>query len=465
MNMKKTFAVLLLLLCLAASLFVSPALALEEPTVRAKAAILMNAEDGEVYFGLHEELPLPPASTTKVMTCLLAFEAVERGEVSLSDAVTASSSFQFDLAADGSSANIQPGETMSLEDLLYCALVCSANEACNIIGEYVSGGSITAFVSSMNARAKELGCTNTHFANAHGLPAGQHYASAHDLARITAAALRFPKFVEIVNTVSREIPATNLSDARMIRTSNNMINPNQEKYYYSEASGVKTGSTSEAGYCLISSTEVDGETIVSVVLGCEAIPQADESYEIQSFTESKTLLQWMKKNYARRTVVAVTDLVCEVPVLLGEGTDAVVVRPEKGIELLLPKDVEPAGMVRTSIIYSEQPGAEPVTAPVSAGQVLGEMTLRYQGKELGPIPLVANTSVSLSRVAYIKSEIHNVLSQPWVKWTFFGFVTILVLYFIFVIRYNVVKHKRRRAAYEAAKRGASNAAPHTRRPD
>ena len=463
MHIRKLFAILLIAVCLALSLPLSAAQALDEPVVRAKAAILMNAENGEVYFSLQKDAALPPASTTKVMTALLAFEAVERGEIALSDMVTASSSSQYDLVEDGSTANIEPGETMSLEDLLYCAMVCSANEACNIIAEYVSGGSISSFVDSMNARARELGCTNTHFVNAHGLPAQRHYSSAHDLARIAAAALRFPKFVEIVNTVSREIPPTNMSDARMIRTSNNMINPNQEKYYYSEASGVKTGSTGEAGYCLISSTEVDGETIVSVVLGCESIPQADQSYEIQSFTETKTLLQWMQKNFAMRTVVAVTDLVCEVPVLLGEGTDAVVVRPQNGIEMLLPKDLDPASMEKTSVIYSEQPGAEPVTAPVSAGQVLGEMSLRYQDKELGPIPLVANTSVSLSRVAYIKNEIHGVLSQSWVKWTFFGFVSILVLYFIFVIRYNIVKRKRRRAAYEAAKRGAPNAAPRERR--
>ena len=463
MILKKTISILLTVFLLAALLLPAPALALEEPVVRAKAAILMNAESGEIYYGLHEDQSLPPASTTKVMTSLLALEAVERGDVALSDVVTASTTFQVDLEADGSTANIAPGEMLSLEDLLYCALVCSANEACNIIAEYVSGGSLSAFVAEMNARAKELGCTHTHFSNAHGLPAAQHYTSAHDLAIITAAALRFPKFVEIVNTVSREIEATNLSDKRVIRTSNNLINPDQEKYFYREASGVKTGSTSEAGYCLISSTEVDGETIVSVVLGCEAIPQADQSYEIQSFTESKTLLQWMQKNYAMRTVVSVTDLVCEVPVLLGEGTDAVVVRPESGIEMLLPKDLDLASIEKKNVVYSLEAGAEPVTAPVSAGQVLGEMTLRYQGKELGPIPLVANTSVSLSRLAYIKNQIHEVLSQSWVKWTFFGFIAILVLYFVFVIRYNIVKRKRRRAAYEAAKRGGTNAAPRIRR--
>ena len=458
MIVKKIVSVLLIALCLGAA-FLPSALALEDPEVPARAAILMNAETGDIYYGLNEDVPQPPASTTKVMTCLLAFEAIERGDIALSDMVTASETSQSDLAADGSTQNIGPGETMSLEDLLCCALICSANEACNIIGEYVSGGSLADFVAMMNTRARELGCENTHFVNAHGLPAEQHYSSAHDLARIAAQALKYPKFVEIVNTVSMEIEATNMSDKRVIHTSNNLIDPRQEKYYYSEASGVKTGSTSAAGYCLISSTTVDGDVIVSVVLGCEAIPQPDESYDIQSFIASKNLLQWMNQNYARRTVVSVTDLVCEVPVLLGEGTDAVVVRPQSGIELLLPKDVDPSSLEKTTVVYSQEPGAEPVTAPVSSGDVLGEMSLRYQGKEYGPIPLVANTSVSLSRIAYIKNEIHNALSQSWVKWTFFGFIAIIVLYFVFVIRYNTLKRKRRRAAYEASKRGGTNASP------
>ncbi|MDR0819236.1 MAG: serine hydrolase, partial [Oscillospiraceae bacterium] len=171
----------------------------EEFDVAAGAAVLMDADSGEVFYSKNPHEPRPPASTTKLMVGLLAMEAVESGAVSLNDKVTASENARFDLTWDSSTAGIQPGEVMTLNDLLYCALVISANEACNVIAEYISGD-VASFVQLMNHRAMELGCKDTNFVNTHGLPHVDHLSSAYDLALIARESLKHPTLVQITDT-------------------------------------------------------------------------------------------------------------------------------------------------------------------------------------------------------------------------------------------------------------------------
>ena len=182
----------------------------EDPNILAKAALLVDANTGLPIYAKNEHEELYPASLTKIMTALLVFEAIEDGKLSMDQMLTASSSALMGLADDGSTAGIQVGETMSVQNLLYCMLVVSANEACNILAEAVSG-SVSAFVDAMNAKAKELGCENTHFVNPNGLHDPQHYTSAWDLYLITAAAMQYDGFMTICDTAHVVIPATNMS--------------------------------------------------------------------------------------------------------------------------------------------------------------------------------------------------------------------------------------------------------------
>jgi D-alanyl-D-alanine carboxypeptidase (penicillin-binding protein 5/6) len=161
--------------------------ALEDPDVGAHAIVLVDMNANQNLFSRNADAKVYPASLTKVMTALLAAEAIEAGRVSLYDPVTASADSTFDITPDSSTAHISPGEVMTLQDLLYCALVASANEACNIIAEYISG-SIPAFVEGMNARAAELGCAETHFTNTHGLPDENQYTTAGDFSLIAREA-------------------------------------------------------------------------------------------------------------------------------------------------------------------------------------------------------------------------------------------------------------------------------------
>ncbi|MBR2879588.1 MAG: D-alanyl-D-alanine carboxypeptidase, partial [Oscillospiraceae bacterium] len=199
--MKKIkFLPLFLILVIMTSIFLAPsALALEEPALSCPTVLVLDRDTGEVLLERNADSKVYPASITKIMTVLLAVEAIENGDAFITDEVTASANVTFDLVADGSSAGIMVGETMTLESLLYAAMLSSANEACNIIAEHI-GGSIPDFVDMMNERALELGCEATHFVNTHGLPDDNHYTTARDLAAITCYALNNPTFAKIVAT-------------------------------------------------------------------------------------------------------------------------------------------------------------------------------------------------------------------------------------------------------------------------
>ena len=170
--------------------------AYEDFTLDAKAGLLIEANTGEILYEKNAHQENFPASLTKVMVALLVFEAIDEGKIALTDSVTATESAFEGLSSDGSTANIVPGETMTVEQLLNCMLIVSANEACNILGETLYG-SVDAFVARMNERAAELGCEHTHFANATGLHNSQHYTTAWDLYLITREALKHDKFMEI----------------------------------------------------------------------------------------------------------------------------------------------------------------------------------------------------------------------------------------------------------------------------
>ena len=441
---------LLAALVLLYALLPLPAQALELPYLNAKAAVLMDAYSGEMLFSQNADTPLYVAGLTAMMTCLLAAEAVERGEIDYTDMVTASNTSHNDITADASIQNIVPGETVRLDNLLYCALVGSASEACNIIGEYVAGGSAADFVASMNRRAVELGCTNTRFMNMHGLPAENHYSTAHDMALIASEFVRHDKLMDISNTVSKEIPSTNYSDARYLSSGNYILRTDYTRYYYSYASGIKSSYTEEAGYCLASSVKTDDTYVVSIVLGCEMVEADDGYFDIQSFVQTKKLFKWFFENYSLRYVVNPIEPVAEVPLSMGDGLDTVVVCASDGLALFLPNEMDISQSFRRDIrIYSQEEAAEPLVAPVYRGQVLGEVTVTaVDGTVYGPYSLTANTDVEVSRYALMQARIRETLSSRWLKLTILIVVLIVALYIAFVIRYNVIRAKRRKALQE-----------------
>ncbi len=416
------------------------------PEIDARAAVLMDAESGDLLYSLQPDDPVYAAGLTVMMTALLAAEAVEAGDIDYADLVEATDSVRTDISEDAAIQGIEPGESMSLLHLLYCALIGSGSDACNVIGTYVGEGSLSHFVDRMNARAGELGCKNTRFGNTHGLPHAGQQTTARDMARIAAAFVKHEELMNIVNTISIDIPATNISGVRHLNNGNYILRSDYTRYYYSYASGIKSSYTDEAGFCLASAVKTDDSYVVSIVLGCVSKESESGFMDIQSFVQTRALFQWFGQNYGLREIVNPMAPIHEVKVELGEGSDTVVVCAEGNLSLFLPNDLVIEEHYKRNIkIYSEQPGAEPLQAPVERGQVLGEMTVTDDaGKVYGPFKLVANTSITVSRFSVLQHKLKETFSRPFWKYVIWGIIGIIVIYAVLVIRYNVIRARYRK---------------------
>lgn len=376
------------------------------PAVKATAALLVDVQYGTVLYDQSAHEKRYPASITKVMTALLVVEAIARGELEPSTVLTASQSSLEDITNESSSMNLQVGETVTVEELLYCLLVSSANDAANLLAENVSG-SIPAFVDAMNTRAQELGMTGTHFANPHGLHQDNHYTTAYDIYLMTRKAMEFPLFQKIVATSRHTVPATNLSKERTLFSTNALISSwRYTGYTYSPAKGVKTGYTPEAGQCLVSYAQSSGRSLIAVVLGADVI-YTDTSEDRRQFTESRRLLRHGFNDFKVQTLIGPGALMSEVPVRLSKTVPYVVAQPNKTIEAILPSSFDPQ-FLKTTVNLS----AEYVEAPVKQGQVLGNVSVTYMDVPYGQADLVAANAVPVSVPKLLLARVWGFISSP-----------------------------------------------------
>lgn len=247
--------------------------------VKSKAAILMNAKTGRVLYAKNANLPLPPASTTKVATALFILSQYED---SLQEKVVAKEDClkmvgpdlpersgytlpPYQLISDGSSINLKTGEIFSVHELLQGLMIRSGNDAANVLAAHFAP-TIDDFVEQMNSYLKEIGCLNTEFVNPHGIHHPQHKTTAYDLAVMTAVAMELPIFRQIVRSTAFTRPKTNKQPAAVLSQTNQLLRPSSP-YYYPKAIGVKTGYMSKAGYNLVSAAEQEGRELIAVVLG------------------------------------------------------------------------------------------------------------------------------------------------------------------------------------------------------
>ena len=226
----------------------TPSVSVTKPTIASEGAVLLNASTGEVLFEKNGTSRFYPASITKLMTALLTAE-----NCALNDTVTFSKSATTNLESGAVTLNLVEGDKLTVEQCLYALMLKSANEVANGLAEHISG-SVSAFADKMNARAKELGCTDTHFANPNGLNNEQHYTTPRDMALIARAAFQNPTVVKAASTLSYQIPATKKAAARTISMGHKMLYPNDSRYYQGVVAG-KTGYTSKAGFRILTYKE------------------------------------------------------------------------------------------------------------------------------------------------------------------------------------------------------------------
>ena len=361
----KRMAVTLLALVLVVGMLPVTAGALELD-VAGKGAVLMDMTTGTVLYEKNPHERLSPASVTKVMTMLLIMEAIDSGRIGWDDMVTASEAAA---AKGGSQIYLKVGESMTVRDLVKSIAVSSANDAACAMAEHIAG-SESAFVSLMNQRAKELGMNDTHFVNCTGLDdadeAKAHLTSAYDIAIMSRELLKNHPDITKFTTIWMDT----------IRNGEfGLSNTNKMVRFYDGCTGLKTGFTSGAGYCLSASAQREGLQLIAVVMGCE-------SSKVR-FAACKSMLDYGFANYALVQPELPDSMV--VPVKLGIA-DSVNAVPAQTGEMLIDKGQKSS--VTTEVVLDEE-----VTAPVSQGQRLGTLTIKAGEQILAEIPMIAENGV------------------------------------------------------------------------
>ncbi len=335
-------------------------------SVPGKSAVLMDIATGTILYESNAHEPLPPASVTKVMTMLLIMEAIDSGKIDWNQQVTASEAAA---AKGGSQIYLKVGESMRVADMVKSIAVSSANDCACAMAEHIAG-SESAFVDMMNARAQELGMKDTHFVNCTGLDdddnAKEHLTSAYDIAIMSRQLMKYHPDIQKYTTIWMDT----------VRNGEfGLSNTNKLVRFYEGATGLKTGFTSKAGYCLSATAQREGLGLVAVVMGCATSQER--------FAACKSMLDYGFANYA--VVAPEMPEKAVVPVKLGLMKEAEAV-PGEDTPLLVDK----AQRNRITVDVAVEPE---VTAPVSKGQRLGTMTIRSGEQVLRQIPLVAKEEI------------------------------------------------------------------------
>ena len=338
----------------------------------AESVYLFNLDTGKPILEQNAEQPRYIASLTKMMTALLFLESGKDLNESITIPAPLTQEFKDIQNANGSTMNLRIGETIRRIDLLYGLLVASANDAASVIAMDVSDGNLPAFVNRMNERARELGCTSTSFTCVHGLYDYGNVSSAEDLAKIAAACHANETYMQVANTLTYTLPATNLhQNERQITSTNLMLNP-EYAYYRDYIRGMKTGFTTLAGRCYTTFAEKDGHTYGLVVLGSDL----DNIYR-----ECSEMLDWAFASFSDRQLVDTDTVLTTVPLKK--------CRSEEAVELYAAEPVSGYGHADDNVTYTFNL-PESVPATVKDGAVIGEATVYLDGYEVGTVNLVTH---------------------------------------------------------------------------
>ena len=351
----------------------------------AEAVFLYEINTQTLMYSWNADVSMHPASLVKILTALIA---IEKG--SLSDQVTATDSALSTVPYDAVSAELQDGEIMGLDDLLYCMMVGSANDAAAVIADHISG-SQSAFVEEMNSYAQALGCTGTNFVNVHGIHDDAQVTTARDVAKILGAALNNEVFREIYSTVYYTIPATNLSKERKLSSGNYLMN-NQDSmqiYYDARVTGGRTGVAENGGRCLAITAKSGNLEFISVIMGSKSVYEED-GYTVRSFGgfhETTQLLNFGFDGYKAVQILSENQILKQYPVT--NGKNRVTAGTISASYAVLPEDATVADLTFT---YTDLGGE--LTAPVKAGQQLSTVSVWYRNNCIAQVGVYAMNSVA-----------------------------------------------------------------------
>lgn len=344
------------------------------PETNAKSVLLMEQSTGNVLYEKNADEQLPIASVTKIMTMLLICEAIDSGKITMEDMVPVSEKA---MSMGGSTMFLAAGEELSVYEMLKGIAVASANDGCVAMGEYISG-STDAFVSQMNSRAAELGMKGTTFLNTNGLDEDGHLSTARDVALMSRELLKHEEIFQF----------TTIWTDKMHNGQYDLANTNKLIRFYPGANGLKTGSTSKAKCCISAAAKRDDMQLIAVVLGAET--------SNDRFKDARTLLDYGFANYAVDKLAQTDNSVGTLVVKRGVK-DSIGVCPKEDFSYLVSKGKK--GSCETELFIPDN-----IKAPVEKGQIIGNMTFKFDGNEIGEVELVAAESVQKKSLSEIIGE-------------------------------------------------------------
>ena len=380
------------------------------PNVYSDAAILIDSKTGNILYAKNSEEKLYPASTTKILTAILALE-----KCNLDDVITVSKSAISSIPSGYSSAYLSEGENISISDLITVFLVHSANDAGYVLAQHISG-SIDEFAKLMNEKALEIGCKNTHFTNPSGIHDENHYTTAFDLALIARYCMQNSTFRNIVSMKTCTINSTNKFGVRKYTNTNDLINPSS-KYYLEECVGIKTGYTAQAKNCLISACSKNNIGLICVVLGANQLQNGESS----RYQDSINLFKYGYSNYSNKTFANKNDIIKTIEIK--NGTQAT-----RNLDLILEDSI--SGLIKNdsklpepSIVLKNN-----ISAPIASGTILGTMTY------------------TIDNIQYTKNLIasHDVEQDSFLLLIFKFTLGILIILIIITLIFSKSKKKRKK---------------------
>lgn len=414
---------------------------IEAPDYETEIALLVNADTDTVIYSKNADKITAPASLTKLVTAMVVLDECS----DLQREIVCSYNAIHSIDGTGSSvAGLVSEEKTTLEMLLYCLFLPSANDAAAVLAETFSGdGNTENFVLKMNAFAAELGCKNTHFANPHGLDDesvkgfesdSQNRTTASDMYLIAKKALSNETIVKISSKYGKTMPKTNKSDVRYLYNTNPLLNSYSD-YYYEGAIGLKTGTTTKAGACLISSATKDGYTYISIAMRGVTDKVIDAKTYNTAFLMCRYMLRWAFDNVKMKVIADDNYILGEVGVKYGRGADYVGLVPKKQIAAVVHEDLTVDDL---TVVFSDSFPKE-IDSPVRKGDSVGVVQLMYKDVEVAEVELVAYRTVKKNYVWAMFNWIENIAKSK-----IFLTAVIVVLVVIVAFYFGTKKQRKRK---------------------
>ena len=439
--MKKTLSIFLSILTLFVSISAcfSSYGATYTPDVElySDAYMLINLDDDSyptvVEYNADEKMY--PASLTKIATAMVVLNNVDdlQAEVEVT-----SSAYNILLGTGAQVAGLEVGDVATVEDLLYLTMVHSACDATEVLAEYV-GGTRENFIQMMNDYAESLGCTGTNFVNPDGLHDDDHYTTARDMSLMTLDAIQNETFLKIATTLTYEYNGTNYYHTNL------MLRSGYVSYYYEYAEGIKTGSTDEAGYCVVTKASKDGYNYLAIVMGAPLIDYNDDGYiEKCSFIDAASLFEWAFSSLKYSTLIEANEIVEEIAVENGKDADSVQLVAAEDVTVIVPSSLD-----KSTLIVEIEDKPESISAPITEGDYVCTANIIYGDQVVATVELVAGSSVELSTFLTVINAVKDFFSLTAVKIVVLVVVAAILVYILLVIR-NARKKKKKRKLREQA---------------